>query len=128
MAAYTGQGFEPFGCVALKATGLIHHHHVKRPAVPVVVYQPADIFPVDDVDVRRCVQRPDAFCLAAKHGRHPEDLRMVPFLLFLRPGAFCHFLRGNHQYPSDSKAVIFQFPDGSKGGDSFPQALTHIQK
>lgn len=114
---YRRQGFKPFGLVALKTAGLIHHHHIEWPGVPVVIYQPADILPVDDIDVRRRIQRPDPFCLAAQYRGHPKDFRVIPFILLLRPGPFRYFFWRDHQDLPNSEPVILKLPDGGQGSD-----------
>ena len=128
MAADTCQRLEPFGFMVFKAAALIYDHHIERPCIPVIVHQPADVFPVDDIKVRRGVQCPDPFRLAPQYGGHPEDLRVVPFVLFFRPGAFCNLLRRDYKDFADGEPVIFQLPDSRQGGNCFPKSLTHIQK
>ena len=112
--------------MVLKAAALIDYHHVKRPAVPVIVHQPAHIFAVDDVQVRRGVQRPDPPCLASKDWGHPEDLRVVPFLFFPGPRSLCHFFRGNHKDFTNQEPVAFQLPDSRQGCHCFSKP--HIQE
>ena len=114
--------------MALKTAGLINNHHVKRPTVPVIIHQPAYIFPVDDINIRRCIKRPNAFCLTSKDRRHSEDLRMVPFILLFCPGSFGHFLRGDNENLPNNEPVIFQFPDSGQRRDRFSKALTHVKK
>ena len=125
-AAHTCQGLEPLGAVALKTAALIHHDHVKGPCVPVVVHQPADILPVDDVQVCRRVQGPDPLGLAPQHRRYPQHLCVVPFSRFPCPGPFCHLLRCNHQHPAHQEPVILKLLYGGQGCDRL--AESHIQK
>ena len=112
MGPHAGQGLKALGAVALKAAALVHHHHVKGPGIPVVIHQPANIFPVDDIQIRRRVQGPDPLGLAPQDWGYPKDTGVVPFILFLRPSTLRHFLGGDDQDLPDLEAVIFQLPDG----------------
>ena len=112
--------------MALKTTGLIHDHHVERPVVLVIIYQPHYILPVDDVDVRRGVQCPDPFRLASQYRGHSQHLCVLPLVLFSRPGSLSYLLRCDHQDLPDKEAIILQLLDGRQCRDRLSE--THIQE
>ena len=120
------QGLEPFSAVAFKAGKLVNDNHIKWPVVLIVVHQPDNVLPVDDVHICRRIQRPDALRRTPQDRREPQMLQVIPLRGFPLPGGFGYFFRRDDQDTANLEAAVLQFIDRSQRDGCLAQA--HVQE
>ena len=117
--AHLFERLEPLCLGQLEGGQLVNHQRVKAPCG--MLHQPADIFPVDDIDHGFPGKRRPALLFAAHHQRVGQPLQMFPLGNLPRPCVLGHALGSNHQHTAHIKAVQQQIPQCRQRNDALAQ-------
>ena len=113
------ESLEAFCLVVFEGTQFINDDHIKIERH--LIYQPADILAVDDIDIRLPGQCRFALFRCADCDAVCQPSQVIPFLNFLRPHP-CYTDRGYHENSADLKAVEQQVIDGGQRDARFSKS------